>query len=385
MKARSTLVAGGGPSGLYFAYLLKKARPSWPVRVVEQNSPDATFGFGVTLADRGLARLQAADPESALLLVSRCHLNRDQTIVVRGEGVLVDRDGYGGAIGRLELLHVLQGLCRDVGVELEFERRVESLGDLDAFDLVVGADGVNSTIRSAHACEFGTSISRLSNRFAWYGTRARFERAALSFKHFRGGSFCGHYYPYSPDMGTFVAECDELTWQRLELESMSDEARQALIEEAFRDELMGHPLVYNKSVWRQFPVVVNERWHTRNRVLIGDALHSAHFSIGSGTRIAMEDAIALWEAVLATDSIADALPEFQRRREPSKTKLLDAARASYTWYETFPQRMDALRPLDFVYDFMTRTGRLGTERLRAEHPGFMARYEHERRLSGAVP
>jgi 2-polyprenyl-6-methoxyphenol hydroxylase-like FAD-dependent oxidoreductase len=365
-------VVGGGPSGLYFAYLMKKASPDSQVTVYEQNAPDATFGFGVVLADRGIERLEGIDPDSGFALRQGMRVNRDQVIYHDGTGVLVDRVGYGGAIGRLHLLRILQSFCAGAGVVLHFEHRADGVAFSPA-DLTVGADGINSTVR-AHG-DFGTHIERLTNHFAWYGTQARFEHASLSFRRHQGGHFVAHFYPYCDSMGTFVAECDHATWQRFELEDASEATRQSLIEQIFAKELSGKPLINNKSLWRQFPVITNERWCVDRRVLLGDAMHSAHFSIGSGTRVAIDDAVALWETVRRNDDLDAALAEFAAVRTPSKTKLLDAARASYTWYENFAGKLDTLSPIEFTYDFMTRTGRMDAQRLRNEHPNFMARYE----------
>lgn len=377
MKPLRVVVLGGGPSGLYFAYLLKKSRPEDAVEVIEQNAPDATFGFGVVLADRGVERLEAVDPESAAALRTAMRLNRDQIISHNGVAILVDRVGYGGAIGRLKLLQILQECCRDVGVVVHFNRRVTDLAALGSADLIVGADGINSLVRSSNIDGFGTQIRRLTNHFAWYGTHTQFEHAGLSFKSRQPGDFVGHYYPYSDDMSTFVAECSDATWQQLGLEHRSDQERQRLIERVFAAELQGQPLIYNNSTWRQFPVVTNQRWSVGNHVLIGDAMQSAHFSIGSGTRVAIDDAIALWEAITNSSDVASALRSFGKHRAPVKAKLLDAARASYMWYESFAQKLESLPPLEFAYDFMTRTGRMDPERLRVEHPNFTARYERE--------
>lgn len=368
-------VVGGGPAGLYFAYLFKKSSPRSRVALYEQNPPDATYGFGVVLADRGLARLEQADRESHQAIVARIHPLQHQIIEHRGEAILVDHTGSSGAIGRLELLAVLHGLCEGVGVELHSASRVDATRQWTDMDLVVGADGINSVVRDADGLAFGTRVELLSNRFAWYGTHAEFAIPGLSFREHGGGYYVAHYYPYSADMGTFVAECDGATWQRAGLASMNDDARRELIERIFAEELQDRPLISNNSTWHSFPIIVNDRWHSGNRVLIGDALHSAHFSIGSGTRIAMDDAVALCKALDGSDTVPEALTRFEQERQPAKQKLLEAARASYTWFESFPAKMDAMEPVEFVHDYLARTGRMSDERLGAEHPGFMQRYE----------
>ena len=372
MKPLHAAVVGGGPAGLYFAYLLKKSSPASRVTVVEQNAPDATFGFGVVLADRGLERLEQADAESYRGFIGRMHRNKNQLVYHGDDAIMVDSTGYGGAISRLSLLTMLRGLCDDAGVELHFATRMQRIPDAD---LVVGADGVNSVVRTAEGSDFGLRAEKLTNWFAWYGTRARFDTPALNFRKHQGGHFVAHYYPYSDDMGTFVAECDARSWSRLGLGAMADAERQRLMETIFADALKGERLISNKSIWRNFVAAGTERWYSGNRVLLGDALNSAHFSIGSGTRIAMEDSIALWEALEASEAVPQALERFERERRPTKQKLLKAARASYLWYEAFADKMQAMAPLDFVYDFMTRTGRMDDARLREQHPQFMRRYE----------
>src|SRR5439155_27125550 len=226
MKPLHAAVVGGGPAGLYFAYLLKKSSPASRVTVVEQNAPDATFGFGVVLADRGLERLEQADAESYRGFIGRMHRNKNQLVYHGDDAIMVDSTGYGGAISRLSLLTMLRGLCDDAGVELHFATRMQRIPDAD---LVVGADGVNSVVRAAQGSDFGLRAEKLTNWFAWYGTRARFDTPALNFRKHGGGHFVAHYYPYSDAMGTFVAECDAETWNRLGLGAMSDDERQRLM------------------------------------------------------------------------------------------------------------------------------------------------------------
>ncbi|UUX95215.1 FAD-dependent monooxygenase [Aquabacterium sp. J223] len=377
-------VVGGGPSGLYLSLLLRRRRPGWDVQVVEQNRPDATFGFGVVLADTGLAQLHQADAASHDAMVHAMRFNHSQTIVQREVPIAVQRNVKGGAIERLALLHILQRQCEDAGVVLHHGRRIEhpdalaGLGLGDA-DVVVGADGINSVVRQAFASAFGTTQQQLTNHFAWYGTERVFETPALVFRRHDGGHFVAHYYPYSATMSTFVAECDDATWRRLGLDRMADAERQALFERLFAPELQGLPLISNKSTWRQFPVIRNAHWHHGRHVLIGDALTSAHFSIGSGTRIAMTDAIALAEALVAhEDDVPAALAAYEASHRPRKQKLIDASERSYNWYERIGEWMDRYGPEEFVYQFMTRTGRVDDRRLREQFPALMDRLARAR-------
>lgn len=368
-------VVGGGPSGLYLALLVKRANPEASLTVYEQNRADDTFGFGVVMADTGLSHLERADKASHDALRAAMRFSDQQTIRLNDEQLVIKRPGAGGgAITRLDLLEILQAQCREAGVDLRFSARVDPRDPdfaavLDAADLVVGADGVNSQIRALHAAEFGATHRLLSNRFAWYGTRKIFASPALVFRAFDGGHFVAHYYPYSATMSTFVAECDEATWFRCGLHKMTDDERQALYERIYAAELDGEPLVASKSIWRQFPVVRNERWSVGKTVLVGDALSSAHFSIGSGTRIAMEDSIALADAIHAHPSdVGAALGAYETARRPGKTRLIEASENSFNWYERMADAMAAGNVQEFVYGYMTRTGRIDDARLREQFP-----------------
>jgi 2-polyprenyl-6-methoxyphenol hydroxylase-like FAD-dependent oxidoreductase len=370
-------VVGAGPAGLYFATLWRKRHPDDEVAVYEQNPAGATFGFGVVFSDRALDFLRADDPETADLITPRVETWQDITLVHRGERVAIDGVGF-SAIGRLPLLELLQERARSVGVEPRYWHTVRSIEELGDVDLIVAADGVNSTVRRTHAVEFSTSVSHLANRFVWYGTTKRFETLTQTFVATELGTFNAHHYRYAPDMSTFIVECDPATFARAGFAAMGEDETRAVCERAFADALDGHKLISNKSVWRQFPWIANERWSWRNMVLVGDALRTAHFSIGSGTRLAIEDAIALVKVLDEhPGDVPAGLAAYEAARRPIVEKLVNASKTSAAWYERFPEHM-RLEPLDFAFSYITRSGRVDLDRLRAMAPRFMAQYAAHR-------
>jgi len=369
-------ILGAGPAGLYLAYLIKRRSPETAVTLIEQNPADATFGFGVVFSDRALEFLREDDEATYSAITPHMESWSDITIVHRGERVTIDGVGF-SAIGRLKLLQLLQARARSVGVEPSYQRAVKSLGELGNVDLVVGADGVNSLVRRSNENRFGASVRLLTNRFAWFGTDKRFETLTQTFSETKAGSFNAHHYRYSPDLSTFIVEVDQSTFARAGFAQMGEAETRAFCEHVFAQTLDGHRLISNNSIWRQFPIVHNEHWSVDNCVLVGDALHTAHFSIGSGTRLAMEDAIALDRALEHSGNVGAALVAYEAARRPTLEKLVSGANGSATWYEHFAEHM-RFAPVDFAMSYITRSGRVDIERLRKLSPRFVAQFERDR-------
>ncbi len=376
-------VLGGGPAGLYAATLWKLRHPADAVEVFEQNPADATFGFGVVFSDRALEFLRADDPETCDLIAGRMEQWRDITLVHRGERVAIDGVGF-SAIGRLELLQLLLQRAVHVGVAVRHGVAIRSLDDLGPADVIVGADGLNSLVRRSFEADFGSSLGYLDAKFAWYGTTKRFDTLTQTFVNSPYGPFNAHHYRYAPDMSTFIVECARETWLKAGLDGKDEKASLAFCEEVFAEALDGHPLIANRSVWRQFPTLWTSRWTFRNMALVGDAAHTAHFSIGSGTRLALEDALALVKALEAhPGDVRAGLAAYDATRRPIARKIVDAALTSAAWYERFGEHM-AMAPHDFAMSYITRSGRLDRERLAAMSPRFVAAYDRAKRLERAA-
>jgi 2-polyprenyl-6-methoxyphenol hydroxylase-like FAD-dependent oxidoreductase len=370
-------VLGGGPAGLYFAYLWRKRHADAAVTLFEQNSPDSTFGFGVVFSERAMDFLRADDPETANLITPRMETWPDITVTHRGEEIAIDGVGF-SSIGRLDLLQLFQAQATARGADLRYGSTIHSINELRDFDLIVAADGVNSIVRRSFEGDFGTSISYLDEKFAWFGTTKRFETLTQTFIENELGTFNAHHYRYAPAMSTFIVECDRRTWLRAGFDTLDDESSRALCDRIFAKTLDGEPLIANKSSWRNFPWIWNRRWFHRNMVLIGDALHTAHYSIGSGTRLALEDVVSLVKALENhSGDLAAALAGYEAERRPVIEKLVEASRVSAAWYANFPRHM-RLAPLDLAYSYITRSGRVNDQRLREMSPRFMTRVDKSR-------
>ncbi len=372
MKIR---VLGAGPAGLYFAALMKRHDPSHDIALFDRSPRNATTGFGVVFSDRALEFLRADD--EALYRYLTPHLENwpDITIVHNDTRIPIAGNGF-ASIGRLELLTLLYAYVENLGVKINFDTEVTRLEQVGDADLVVGANGASSWLRSENEAKFGTTTDWRPNKFIWYGTSKAFNSLTLTFRQTGAGVFCAHHYRYRPDMSTFLVEVEDKTWQRAGFETMRPEDTIKYCERVFAKDLQGHPIISNNSYWRNFPVVWNERWSFDNVVLLGDALRTAHFSIGSGTRLAMEDAAALFKAFqqCGTD-VAAALALFQQTRLPPMKKIWDAANVSIHWYEEMDRLVGTLTPVEFAYSYMTRTGRVDHAQVRRRDPELARAYE----------
>jgi anthraniloyl-CoA monooxygenase len=364
---------GGGPGGLYFAVLMKKADPRHQIRVVERNRPDDTFGFGVVFSDATMAGIADADSEAYRGIAQYLVHWDDIDVHYRGECITSTGHGFSG-LSRHTLLRVLQEQACAAGVEMLFEREVSSLDACRDADLVVAADGSNSTVRHLLRDAISTSIDLGPNRFVWLGTTKPFPAFTFYFKNDAHGLWRVHAYQYGPGRSTFIVECREQTWKAAGMDRATEQETAAFLERLFTEELDGHPLITNRSIWRQFPTVRAEPWWSDNIVLLGDAAHTAHFSVGSGTRMAMEDAVTLRDSLVQQTGVPSALRAYEARRRPQVESLQRAAQASLQWFED-TERYMSLDPVQFAFSLLTRSLRITHEDLRSRDPTFLARVD----------
>ncbi len=371
-------IVGGGPGGLYFALLAKKADPAREVTVYERNRPDDTFGFGVVFSDETLDHFLAHDPESYAAITRQFAYWDEIDFVMHGETIRSSGHGFCGC-GRTELLAILQDRCRAVGVELRFEAEI---GDPHALaadcDLLVGADGVNSVVREAWSDFFRPDIELRKNRFVWLGSTKPYDAFTFDFTEDRHGIWVLGAYQYKPGMATWIVEAPERTWESAapEVEHLDEDALVAWMENLWSDRLENrkYGLVANRSVWRRFPMIRCPVWHHDNVVLLGDALRTAHYSIGSGTKLAMEDAIALRDALAETSSVAAALPRFEELRREEGEKTQHASEVSVVWTEE-PHRYQSMPPIQACFSMLSRSKQVTYDNLRLRDAGFVDRVD----------
>ncbi len=370
-------IIGGGPAGLYFALLMKQRNPAHVVTIYERNGADDTFGWGVVFSDKTLAYLEESDAESHAAITQNFEVWDNVDVVCGTERISIRGNRFSG-IRRLKLLNILQARCRATGVELRFNTEVEDFDRLVNSDLIVGADGVNSPVRARYKEFFQPVLSVRPNKYIWYGTHQLFHGLTLTFRQTEAGTFSAHSYKFDCETSTFIVECDAETWTRAGFERMSDEETRAALTEVFHKDLDGHVLLSNNSKWLNFLLVKNVHWSYRNIVLLGDALHTAHFSIGSGTKLALEDAIALFRSFEETENVQSALESFESKRRPVIEEYQAAALESMAWFENMRDYMH-LDPLALAYELMTRSKRISIESLRRRDPAFFAAYEMQSR------
>jgi anthraniloyl-CoA monooxygenase len=358
---------GGGPAGLYCAISMKLRNPTHELLVIERNRPDDTFGWGVVFSNETLDQLWRNDPNSAAAIEASFQHWDDIDVHFKGHVVRSGGHGFAG-LARKRLLNLLQERARALGVQLRFECEVEDLVAYRDADLIVAADGLNSRIRSRYAAAFKPGIEQRSNKYIWLGTRKAFEAFTFIFEETEHGWIWAHAYRFEPDTSTFIVECAEVTWQALGFDQMSETDGIAACEMLFARHLDGQRLMSNAahlrgSAWLNFPRVACERWYHGNVVLLGDAAHTAHFSVGSGTKLALEDAIALADTLHAEPHLERALEAYQETRRIEVLKLQSAARNSTEWFEAVP-RYVRFEPMQFAYALLTRSQRVSHENLR---------------------
>ena len=368
-------IVGAGPAGLYLAILLKRDDRRRKVTVYERNRVEDTFGFGVVFSDETLENVGEADVETNQAMAAAAARWEDIEIHYRGTVLRSTGHRFSG-LERKKLLEILAKRALSLGVEIHWQQEIRDISDcnLPTADLVVAADGVASIIRDRLTDRFRPQLDWRRNHFVWLGTTRPFPAFTFYFKPSPAGLWQTHAYQYAPNHSTFIVEAREETWQASGLKEDDEQATVTYLETLFEEEMQGHRLLANRSIWRRFPTVRNVRWHSGNVVLLGDAAHTAHFSVGSGTKLAMEDAIALAAALKSEGSIPAALESYETNRRPQVESLQRAAQASLEWFES-AERYHDTEPLQFAFNLLTRSLRITHENLSVRDPALVAQID----------
>lgn len=365
---------GGGPASLYFSILCRKRHPDWEIDIYEREPRDSTWGFGVVFSDETLETFADADPESYRAITDSFIHWTDIDVHYQGEVIVSSGHGFSG-MERLKLVQILEARASGLGVSVHHNVDIATPADIPAADLVVGAEGIKSMIRREFADAFQPHIEVRPNRYVWFGTSKRFDAFTFYFKENEHGLWRGHCYSYAPGKSTFIVEGTEESWRRAGMENYGERETMAYCAALFADELGEHRLIGNESKWRSFPVIRNVNYHHGNIVLIGDSLHTAHFSIGSGTKLAMEDAIALADVLDRHPDVARALPAFQEERQPVVDSTQRAARTSMEWFEETERYFGHLEPVQFAFSLLTRSLRITHDNLKVRDPDYTDRVD----------
>ncbi len=373
-RALKIVCLGGGPASLYFSILMKKRNPAHDITVIERGERDSTWGFGVVFSDETLKGFMEADAPSYKRIVEQFAYWDGIDTTIHGRTIKSKGHGFCG-MSRLKLLNVFHDRCDELGVKLNFNTDITDVEqlDMDNHDLVVAGDGLTSMLREKYQGDFGTTIDWRQNKFCWLATTKPLDDFEFYFRHNEHGWWWVHAYRYEEGTTTWIVEASETTWKSAGMDAFSEEDTKAYCEEIFKEDLDGHELMTNRSIWRTFPVVRNERLYHKNIVLMGDAVRSAHFSIGSGTKLAMEDAIALASYCEATgDDVAEALEMYQSIRKDDADRLQRTAVVSLSWFERIDRYAAVQEPEQFTFNMMCRAKRVTYENLRLRDPKFIA-------------
>jgi anthraniloyl-CoA monooxygenase len=367
-------IIGGGPSGLYFAILMKKLDRAHEITLFERDAPNDTFGWGIVFSDQTFDYLKENDIKSFNAITRACQRWDNVDVVHKDQKVTIHGNKFSG-ISRLTFLNILHKRCAELGVDVKFNTNVADLNELPPGDLLVGADGANSFVRQSFKKAFEPAVDFGKNRYIWLGTNQLFHGLTLTFREHEAGLFIAHSYKFDDSASTFIVECNETTWRNARFDWKSDPETCEYLADVFNADLGGYSLLSNNFVrWLNFPLVRNKRWHHNNVVLLGDALHTSHFSIGSGTKLALEDSIALTKCFKARRDVEASLKEFQETRKPVVDEYQAAAYSSLLFFENAEELMQ-LEPIELAYKLMTRSTKIDHEKLKKRDPEFVAQYE----------